>query len=180
MPKVIPVLLVALLSFAPRAHADARALNGYGKTTWGMTPDKVLAAESPRAKTMAKPTSFRGGSAGLVTIPLLKISSVSFSAVFVFDAKKKLKRVVLTSTQQRHHSVNVVDFNSLEQLLVEKYGPPTYKTDLPLEAEGNHDVSWKLPKTMIKLSLLYIPRDVTTVTISYRPTASADEETKDL
>lgn len=180
MPKVIPVLLIALFSFIRGAHADSHSLNGYGKTTWGMTPEKVLAAESPRAKSITKPTSFRGGSAGLVTIPSLRISSVSFTAVFVFDAKNRLKRVVLTSAQQRHHSVNMVDFTSLQQLLVEKYGPPTFKTDLPLEAEGSHDVSWKLPKTMIRLSLLYIPRDVTTVTISYRPTALADEETKDL
>jgi hypothetical protein len=45
------VLLLA--GCAPRAVAtDQSNINGYDKTTWGMTPDQVLNAEAPEANVL--------------------------------------------------------------------------------------------------------------------------------
>ena len=181
MPKLISALFLALLAFVQlaRADADSQAIAGYGKTTWGMTPEEVIAAESPRAKASPKPSKYKNG-AGLVMIPSLKIRSVGFGAVFVFDANRKLNHVILEGEEQKNHLINIDYFASLEQLLIEKYGPPTYKTDLRPQAEGIHTISWKLPKTTVRLDHLYIPSIVTKLTVSYAPTALPAQDSKDL
>lgn len=182
MHKSILAVLILFSGFfhAVSLEAAPPAVAGYGKTTWGMSPQKVLAAEAPRAKAPAKPEQDNNGADGLVRIPSLKIGSINFSATFWFDANRKLREVTLNADEEKNDLINIDNFAELERLLTEKYGPPTYRTDLHPQAEGEHIISWKLPKTTIQLTHAYIPRMMTILLIRYLPSALAAEDSRDL
>jgi hypothetical protein len=168
------VLLPCFLVINPAHSADSpKNISGYGKTTWGMSPDEVISAETPRAKRLEPPKQFKKG-LGLVTIEGIKIEGASFNAVFVFDESgKKLGQVNLTSTEEKNPGVNVLTFSSLEKLLMEKYGQPSFK-------EGARRIAWRMPITSINLTHLNIPGVISMVIVSYKPTKATDEAARDL
>lgn len=175
MSRNIVAILLFCLSAASSVLAadDPKSMAGYGKTTWGMTPDEVLKAETPRAEKLEKPEKFKTG-LGIITIKEIQIGVTKFSAIFIFDESgQKLQQVNLTSAEKKNPGVNVLSFSSVEKLLTEKYGSPTYK-------EGTRVVSWKLPKTSIDLTHLNIPGIISQVTVSYKPTTTSGNAARDL
>ncbi len=104
MPRnVVAILLVCLLGASnAQAADDPRSIAGYGKTTWGMTTDEVVNAETPRAEKLEKPEKFYTG-LGIVTIKEIQIGVKKFSAIFIFDESgQKLQQVNLTSAEQNN------------------------------------------------------------------------------
>lgn len=175
MPRnIVAILLVCMLGASNvQAADDPKSIAGYGKTTWGMTPDEVLNAETPRAEKLEKPEKFKTG-LGIVTIKEIQIGVTKFSAIFIFDESgQKLQQVNLASAEKRNLGVNTLSFSSVEKLLTEKYGAPTYK-------EGTRVVSWKFPKTSIDLTHLNIPGIVSQVTVSYKPSTASGNAARDL
>ncbi|UZJ39524.1 hypothetical protein OO185_00015 [Prosthecochloris sp. SCSIO W1102] len=41
-----------------KGAGDPKNIAGYGKTTWGMTPNEVVNAEAPRAEKLENPEKF--------------------------------------------------------------------------------------------------------------------------
>jgi hypothetical protein len=146
---------------------------GYGKTTWGMTAEEVYKVESPRIIRLDSPIKFTKSNAPLV-IKNIEIASQEFEAIFLFnDSDNSFKQVNLTSLERKNSGINSRTFNSLENLLTNKYGSPTYKD------EGKV-VTWKFPSTVIELQHMYIPGIITSVVVAYKPSSAGESATKDL
>jgi len=164
MSKNIAAILVLCLS-APgygQGTDEPKSIAGYGKTTWGMTPDQVVSAETPRAEMLERPARYYTG-LGLVTIREIEIEAAKFSVMFIFDgAQRQLRQVNLSSAEQMNAGTNARSFSNLEKLLTEKYGPPTFKD------EGRTD-SWSLARTSIELHHANFPGILSQVTVVYRP-----------
>lgn len=171
--KIFAIVLVFLFHAGIAvATDDPKNIAGYGKTTWGMNPDEVVNAETPRAVKLEKPEKFKNG-LGIVTIKEIQIGVTKLVVKFLFDESRQLHQVNLVSKEKKNLGVNALSFSSLEKLLTEKYGSPTYK-------DGTRVVSWKLPKTTINLSHLNIPGLISQVTVSYKPTTASGNAAKDL
>lgn len=172
--KAITILLfIAIAATAAVATDESQSILGYGKTIWGMTPDEVLSAETPRAEKLEKTEKYKTG-LGMVTIKEIEIGIHKFSVIFIFDeSNQKLKQVNLTGLEKKNPGINSQAFSTVEKLLTEKYGPPTFK-------EGKRLVSWKLPKTSIDLNHANIPGIITQVTVSYKPSDAGVNSSRDL
>lgn len=172
--KVITMLSVIAIALTASFAADGpQNILGYGKTSWGMTPDEVMKAENPRALKLEKPEKYSIG-LGIVTIKEIEIGIHKFSVMFIFNvSNNKLKQVNLTSLEKKNSGINSLAFSKAEELLTEKYGQPTFK-------EGNKAVSWKLPKTSIKLSNDHIPGIFTQVTVIYRTSEASVDASRNL
>lgn len=174
MRNIFAILIGCILCASlVQAAEDSNNLLGYGKTSWGMTPVDVVKAESPRAEILEKPEEFKAG-IGLATIKEIQIGTQKFSVTFIFDALDvHLQQVNLTSAEKKNSGINGLSFSSLEKLLTEKYGSPTFK-------EESRVISWKLQKTTINLSHLDIPGVISQVTVTYKPTEATDSAARDL
>jgi hypothetical protein len=164
MPKNIFAILVLCLSATGYGQGTAvpRNIAGYGKTTWGMTPDQVVSAEKPRAEMLERPVRYYTG-LGLVTIKEIDIEAAKFSVMFIFEgARQELGQVNLSSAEQTNGGINARSFSNLEKLLTEKYGPPTFKDE-------GRTVSWSLARTSIELENKNFPGILSSVTVVYRP-----------
>ena len=84
-----------------------------------------------------------------------------------------LNKVNLTLAEDKGAGANPFVFSSLERMLTEKYGQPTYKKD-------SVAASWKLEKTVISVKHLYVPHTFSQVRITYKPAAIAESESKNL
>lgn len=158
-----------LVGSAVFAEETPQSLAGYGKTTWGMSPEQVVEAEAPRAEKLTKPENL-----GLVKINNIKIGIYTFNANFIFDeVSMSLNKVNLTLAEDKGAGANPFVFSSLERMLTEKYGQPTYKND-------SVEASWKLEKTVISVKHLYVPHTFSKVLITYKPAAIAESESKNL
>ena len=89
---ILSLLLISpILAFANGA--------GYGKTTWGMSPQEVVAVESNRA-TLIEPKKY-SGAWGKVQINNVSIGSGSYTVDFLFDESDKLVQTNVTSNEKR-------------------------------------------------------------------------------
>ena len=164
---VMALLMVACAVTTVQSADDVNAINGYGKTTWGMTPDEVLKAEAPGAKRVGKPGEL-GDLRSAVAVDGIQIGRDRFNAEFYFDVNHRLQLVVVRCLDGGDARADARTFSSLEQFFTEKYGSPIR------EASGNSPrVFWKLPKTTIRL-VHFNMLGTSRVNFSYEPsTASA-------
>ena len=167
-------LLTFILFVGPvQADDDPKNIAGYGKTVWGMSEDEVLTAESPRVEKLDKPEKFTIGIATL-SIKEIQIGVAKFRVLFIFNQNDmKLKQVILTSFEKNNPGINSNTFSSIEKLLIEKYGAPTYK-------EERRNASWKLQKTVIDLTHANISGIMTQVIVAYKPVESSVDASKNL
>lgn len=175
MGLLIIILQFVIVLSAGYARADDESYNitGYDKSIWNMSVSEVLAAESPRIEKLEKPEKFAVGVA-VLDIKEIQIGSNTFRALFIFDEKEqKLIQVNLNGYEQKDPSINSMVFSSVEKLLTEKYGPPTFKQE-------SKNISWKLPKTTINLNHLNIRGIMTQVNIIYKPAEASRSESKNL
>ncbi|WP_287373758.1 hypothetical protein [Prosthecochloris sp.] len=171
--NTVAVLLTIILLSAEIAKGtgDPKNIAGYGKTTWGMTPNEVVNAEAPRAEKLENPEKFETG-LGMVKINAIQIGIKKFNATFLFDeTRQKLYQVNLKCVEEKNASENAATFSTLKKLLTEKYGPPSYKEDTQV-------VFWELPKTTINLRHAHIPGLITRVIVIYKPTTSIENAAK--
>lgn len=148
-------------------------IQGYDKTDWNMSVDEVKRAEHPKVVEVSPPEVFKTGVA-LLAINEIEIASNKFKVLFLFDeASGKLSQVNIKGYESKNAGINALVFSSLEKLLTEKYGTPSYKND-------GREVSWKLSKTTIVLSHLNIPRVISQVTVMYKPISATDSASSSL
>ncbi len=155
------------------AEENPKSITGYGKTTWGMSVEQVVQAESPRAQKLSEPQKYGKGSLGLVEISDIKIGASTFRASFLFDESGQLLRQVNLSGLEKSAGANFVIFSSLERMLTEKYGQPTYK-------KASSEATWKLEQTVVSLEHTYIPSLFSKVVITYKPVTAGVLESRDL
>lgn len=170
---VCMLLLVCCLLGEDCYAEDPKDIAGYGKSVWGMSVEEVLIAEGDRIKRSDQPGKDKESTTGL-SIENIEIGSNRFRAIFLFsDRDQKLAKVRLSGLERNSQFTNARSFSTIEKLLTEKYGPPTFKQE-------NKSVSWKFTKTSIELSHLIIPGLLTQVVIIYKSASASMEEFKNL
>ena len=152
-------LLIPIVTFA-----------GYGNTDWGMTPSQVVAAEKGRAKIIT-PAQYKIG-IGKVQSENIEVSSGLYTATFIFDNDDRLIQTNLVSNEKNNAGIAQIHFNSLNKLLTQKYGEPSFKS-----AES---VTWKTPDTTIELNKTIIPRILAQTSVRYIPNSKVDSDTSSL
>ena len=149
---ILSLLLISpILAFANGA--------GYGKTTWGMSPQEVVAVESNRA-TLIEPKKY-SGAWGKVQINNVSIGSGSYTVDFLFDESDKLVQTNVTSNEK-----------TLSQLLTQKYGTPQF--------QSSDSVTWKTADTTIELKKLIVGSVIAQTSIRYIPNSKVVVDTSNL
>jgi len=156
------------------AIATARAgdldVTGWRSATWGMTEEQVLAAFPDEAKRLEKPEHFSSGTVAPVGIPDYEIKGRMYRVLFGF-ADGKLALVSIGPADNVKQGVShEVQFGSLEDLLIEKYGKPiSEKNDA-----DSRDRMWRFNSSTISLSYFSIPsfgkvKGADSLSITYAP-----------
>lgn len=128
--------------FAIGALAAADDPGGWTRAKWGMTEDQVITAFGGEVTRFAKPDSANGARIG---IERLDLSGTTFKVYMSMDAGGKLERVLLSPIDPKAATDGL--FQSLQELLVEKYGRPW------VTKEGRiTDVQWTVGSTVIQLT----------------------------
>ena len=160
---ILSLLLISpILAFANGA--------GYGKTTWGMSPQEVVAVESNRA-TLIEPKKY-SGAWGKVQINNVSIGSGSYTVDFLFDESDKLVQTNVTSNEKRNIGIANNNFKTLSQLLTQKYGTPQF--------QSSDSVTWKTADTTIELKKLIVGNVMAQTIIRYIPNSKVTADTSNL
>lgn len=168
MKKIL--LIVFLWIFA--SVSFAKGVSGYDRTSWGMTPEQVVAAEGGRAKLLHSPEKFKNAF-GLVKIPEVEVGSSKYAVTFLFDSSRKLNQTNLSSHEKSNALINEDNLKNIASLLTQKYGKPVY-------FEENSRAVWNLDGTSIQLSHLYTPGIMTQIVVMYVPSSRTQNDTKNL
>lgn len=143
---------------------------GYGKTTWGMSPQQVVTAESNRAK-LIEPQKY-AGSWGKVQINNVSIGSSSYTVDFLFDESDKLVQTNVASNEKENVGIANSNFKTLSQLLTQKYGTPQF--------QNSDSVTWKTADTTIELKKIIIGKLMARTIIRYIPNSKVEADTSNL
>ena len=167
------IVCFSLLICNAFAETSPKDIEGYGQTKWGMTLDQAIDAEEGRVERLDKPEKYKNG-IGLASIKNIEINNSKFKVSYIFDeVKSELQQVSVVSLERKNHLINASTFSSLNKLLTEKYGEPSFKEELKVS-------SWKLSKTTIELTYMNIPGVVTVVGVTYTPSKTRKNIAKDL
>ena len=163
---------------------DPRNIEGFGKTRWGMTEQEVFDAEKERVERLDEPVPFGASGKppiGIATMVIkrFEIDRREYEAFFLFDSKDhRLVRVLIRSLVTDDAIRNDQRFVSIEKLLTEKYGPPTFSTSRKQRSESSQKsvASWKLSTTSIELEHSVIAiADGSLLTLVYQPVETSEE-----
>lgn len=164
--------LIFIFSFILSVSAGASdRIKGYGNSYWGMTPDEVVSAENGRAHKINPPLEYYE-TVGAVGIDKVSIDTYDFKVVYQFK-NNNLVQVIVQSLNNKFESVNRMAFQSIESLLTQKYGVPTYK-------EPYKEVVWVSLGTNINLSYTIIDGISNFVTVTYNPESEQVKKTENL
>jgi hypothetical protein len=163
------VLFISFNCFCQTSN-DSKNISGYGKTSWGMTPEQVLNAE-PRANKLNKYKEYTDDKLGLLSIDSINLDGEKFKTIFIFDKTNKLRRVELENENDSlGMCLNDNTFSSIEKLLTEKYGIPTFKNPHLENDLARDQATWKLTNTTIELiSICRHGGPFSYITIKYKP-----------
>jgi hypothetical protein len=129
--------------------ALAQDVAGWGKTTWGMSQEKV---KSPYADRIAEVRDN-----GEINLKTTNMGGIPVVIRLVFDQDGKLYKVILNGSlsERKDNRVYIERFKTLRTLLVQKYGLPDKEQDNTAEngyvEMGN---TWYRGKTRITLTAL--------------------------
>ncbi|MFQ1682657.1 hypothetical protein ACK08B_22700 [Pantoea dispersa] len=162
------ILIAAALLVSPLLACAGGA--GYGNTKWDMRPSEVVAAQGNGAHLIA-PEKYKG-SVGKVRIDNVTIGSDLYTVNFLFDDSDRLMQTNVTSNEKKNGGIIARQFDTLNQLLTQKYGKP--------EFANSDSVTWKLPTTTVELSKMIIPGIMAQATIRYIPNSRVTKDTSNL
>ncbi|MDR3566322.1 MAG: hypothetical protein P4N59_33475 [Negativicutes bacterium] len=153
-------ILVSLLVVAAAIAADDPG--GWTKAKWGMTEAQLAEAFGPDIVRLDPPDSIAGGKIKIFQAVDVQIGGTPFRAKLVPDKDGKLDSVLFSARDKK--DVNQYTFQSLQELLVQKYGRP-WKSAAGQDAE----FQWSLGSTVITLSFTqYKDVDWSNLILQYR------------
>jgi len=162
------ILVIATFFVMPLlAHAGGA---GYGNTKWDMRPSEVVAAQGNGAHLIA-PEKYKG-SVGKARIDNVSIGSGLYTVNFLFDDSDRLVQTNVSSVEQKNEGIIAHQFDTLNQLLTQKYGKP--------EFANSDSVTWKLPSSTVELIKMVIPGVMAQNVIRYIPTSRVAKDTSNL
>ena len=142
---VIPFLLFA-----------AEDPGGWTKAKWGMSSSEIIKLFQPDAT----------GVSPRITVPSYEIAGTKFRVLFILDKDDHLDHVSLSPIEMSDSTDQL--FQSLEDLLVEKYGRPWRS-----EEAGTTEYQWTFPTTLVTLSRTKSSLGPALLSISYKHRAPA-------
>jgi len=170
--------LVTIALLAASTSAAAVEIDGWDKTRWGMTPEEVIAVlPGTGIHRISEPkiATPRPGEA-LLRIDDLDVAGHKLAVRFLFTwGTHRLNIVNLTLEREANPLVVEGAFRDLKKALVEKYGPATYRHEDRNEAATSDQVSWRLGKTSVELSLLRFEGSSESLALHYEPREPLEE-----
>lgn len=119
---------------------------GWSKANWGMTADQILAAFPGEAARMPEPDKYNHAA---VSIDSIDVAGTTFRVYFIPDDAGRLAAVNIQPRDMAGNSEST--FQSVENLLVEKYGRP-WKSD-----DAETELQWTFPTTTLTLAKTTLP-----------------------
>jgi hypothetical protein len=165
MKKQFFALVLLVLPLIPMAKGA-----GYGHTEWGMRPSEVVTAQNGKAH-LISPEKYPN-SWGKVRIDDVNIGGSLYNVTFLFDASDHLIQTNVTSNEKKNEGIILRQFDSLHQLLTQKYGKPLF--------EGVNKVTWKIDDTTIELSKMVISGILAQTSVRYVPNSRVSNDTSAL
>lgn len=162
--QLLALTLLALPLFAMAKGA------GYGNTEWGMNPSQVVAAQNGKAH-LITPQKFKDNW-GKASIENVDIASGLYTVTFLFDTSDKLVQTNVASNERKNEGIINNQFDSLNQLLTQKYGKPQF--------EGSEKVTWKTADTTIELNKMIISGVMAQTVVRYIPNNAVTSATSNL
>ena len=145
------LLLGALLLLSTLVFSQSKdEIIGWNKATWGMTENELIKS-FPNSIKLNTPELVPHGN-GLyvsVIIPSYKIENHEYKISFQMKPDtKKLNRILIELNETTFETI----FNSMTNLLIEKYGEPKNRQN----SESEKKILWIYPKTKITLTRITI------------------------
>jgi hypothetical protein len=142
-----------IASAAPGTSQSRKAMGGEGwyKTIWGMTPEKVSAAIGIKITPASEQDMRNYKTEYQYIIPDFKIGNFAFSVYLAFKPGKGLNDVMVTKKGQDEH---FACFLELEDSLKKKYGTPSAVEDddnMRMNSQS-HSREWLTQSSVIKLN----------------------------
>jgi hypothetical protein len=149
------------------AGAHVQDPGGWSKAKWGMTEPQLLAAFGPEIVRLDPPQKI-GDTPVHLTVQPFELARFQFRAYLVPDKTGRLASVLLAPI----HDADSTDalFETLEQLLVQKYGRPWSTT-----GAGTLELQWTCGQTVITLLRARFFTPQTYVTIHYKLKSGLDK-----
>jgi hypothetical protein len=189
MKKVILIILVVICT-SNYSFGQTKDVEGWNKARWGMTENEVLKVFEGKATAIEKPVKCKGLSNqwdayALVVLDEIEIDKDKYTVKFVFDGNDKKLIAVIVSTKDERPSES--QFLSLEQMLTEKYGSPSFTKDdrepdkrlssgVILEGSDLLNRAWNFPSTIIELRYLDLKVTSRLLNIRYKKNSKESRE----
>ena len=163
---LVMLALVGMIALPLQTLAQPKDVEGWNKARWRMTEEQILSAFEGQVERLPETTKYTRVYANL-WIKNLDIGGEQYEVLFQMD--NKTNQLVQVLIKPKEIKALSVQFNPLEQMLVEKYGPPSYKEDS--YKLDNFTRAWNFPTTTIELQYidLKIARMEPILTLVYRP-----------
>ena len=153
------MLAMLAMTFLPfQVSAQPEDVTGWDKAQWGMTEREIEYAFKGKVERLREPiVDKQEGIYVTQEIPDLSFANADFAVSFVMDDKTNQLREVVLTPAGSHFKVL---FEILENKLVTKYGPVTYKDkdDIDMQKLGKDGYGqgqiirrWNFPSTLITL-----------------------------
>jgi hypothetical protein len=148
-PRVLfgssPVARASILFLSISLAAGAADIQGWSNARWGMTEQQILDA-FPTAVRLTGAAAERYTKFGHapISIPDVEVAGIVLTVHLVTDPKTGLRMVLLSPANPG--ATTAQDFQTIEALLVQKYGQPWNRT-----VEDTAESQWSLASTIIKL-----------------------------
>jgi hypothetical protein len=147
--------IVALAAVAAIAADDP---GGWSKARWGMTDDEIVKAFDGQVTRFSAVDPYQHARVGIES---LDIAGAKFKVYMSPGPDGKLDHVLFTPISASDQTDQT--FQSVENLLVQKYGRP-WKSD-----EDQTELQWSFPTTTIHLSRMKFPgSDMRLINLIYR------------
>ena len=161
---------MAIVIFPVASDAQGPAdVEGWRSAKWGMSEAEILEAFKGEARRLDEPVGFSKEGQATVGIPDYSIDGAWYRVLFIFDGQGKLNAINIRPREKGSEGI----YRSLEKLLMEKYGPLSYKNEERKRGgDKNWTARWNFPKTVISLRYIYegpLPNVIQWVILHYQP-----------
>ena len=170
------------------AQTNPKDIDGWGKIKWGMTVAQAKAAYGPEAHESAGTDTEHGYAKklafeGLRIVGDLELRGSVQTATVPSDQIKEVTLSILESnaTAKGGATVRRKAYNTLTDVLIQKYGTPAYRDEHQSRDGGptTFSTTWILPSTVIRLDRFEAGGSTEYGTLDLRYTAT-DKKTLDM
>jgi len=137
---------------AASATAD-EPIAGWDRARWGMSISEIQTAY-PAAKPHKRETYDFGGRKYYSDLALsdIHVGGYNLTVQFLMDSSDTLAAVKLEKDFDKNMSGGKIAYETLKELLIQKYGPPTTEKSEPTEHSRSLSCIWHSPNAQIRLN----------------------------